>query len=517
MSDRQVQANLPSPGRRRQMRIAALLSLCLVLCYFAVACYVLYIPQHIGAADNGDYWRYAETTGVSGVESFSGDEYPYAYKFYDQWKWLPFTAELLNPLRPQLSNAYPISVVRLFTNLFGDTAVNHYQLWYLSLVCIPLLLFGAYHIFRYCLLAMGKRGAVFLAAGIILVGGSTHLGYLSSFYGESMIYVWLLVLLGCAGSAIIAQKGSVSGKLFCAGAVVAAHMMLTAKGQTIVAYPIWLVVIGFLSWHHFMGGEPKPEKRRKIRNIALLGCIGAALALSGVSCVKLYIWNNDIVSSYNVYNSLLNGVLPIVDDPEEALADLGLDPALAQDSGKSAFDPDLLVPLNSELANETIFAKVGVMDIFKYYLSHPKYLYRVLQTTAEHSAEYSSQLILERYTDANGDVQYRQASKFSFWETIRPYLVPRSFILYVVIYLGLFGLCVVSLVRNRKKPRMRLSVIVFMALMLTGILQFPLPVIGNGTADVEKQLYLFMLSYDLTMLISACWLYTSLKKRFGAS
>jgi hypothetical protein len=503
----------PSPRLQKQLKSATVVSLLLTLCYCVVICCVLYFPQHIGAADNGDYWRYAETAGVNGVESFHDDEYPYMYQFYDQWLWLPFSAELLSPLRPQLSNAYPISMVRLFTNVFGDTAVNHYQIWYLSLVCIPLLLFGVYFIFRFGLLSVGKWGFVFMLAGIFLMAGSTHMGYLHSFYGESMMYVWLVVLLGCACGAIIARKGSISGKLFCVAAAISAHMMLTSKGQSVVAFPVWFVVVLALSWCHFVDKKAPPNNRKKaVNTVLLLGIVGLMI-FSGVSCVKLYNWNSGTISKYNVYNSLLNGLLPLVDDPEETLEELGLDPILAQDTGESGFSSELLYPLHTDEAQKMVFDKVGVMDIFKYYLTHPVYMYRVLQTTAECSAEYKTDLLLERYTGGNGETAYRYADKFAFWQHIRPYIVPRSFLLYAVIYLCLFSVCIYSLIRNRSKPRKRLSALLFMGLMLTGLLQFPLPVIGNGLADPNKQLYLFMLTYDLTMLVTCCWIFIAVRKR----
>jgi hypothetical protein len=84
-------------------------------------------------------------------------------------------------------------------------------------------------------------------------------------------------------------------------------------------------------------------------------------------------------------------------------------------------------------------------------------LYGVLRITAEHSAEYNSQLIPERYTDANGKLQYRQSFKFAFREKLRPYLAPRSFLPYALIYLRLFGTCIRSLIKNRKYSRKRLT------------------------------------------------------------
>ena len=503
-----------APFQAMSSKNAVRISLCLVLCFFAIISYVLYFPSHIAAADNGDYWRYAETTGVYGVESFTDDEYPYAYKFYDQWLWLPFTADILSPLRPQLSNAYPISVVRLATNLFSDTGTSPYQIWYLSLVCVPLLLFGAFHLFKFGLMAIGKWGLLFCVAGIFLLGGSEHLGYLHSFYGESMMYVWTVVLLGTACGSIIAKQGSVSGKALSVAAVVSAHMMLTAKGQSIVAFPFWFVILGLLAWYHFISGEKQADESRRTLNRALMLGVVGIMIVSSVSCVKLYSWNSDIVSTYNIYNSLLNGLLPIVDDPEETLTELGLDPILAQDTGKTAFDQDLTIPLTSAEAQEQVFDRIDVIGILMYYVRHPNYLFRAMEETADYAAAYDSSLLLSRTYDEAGEEQFDEAHKFALWESIRPFLVPRSFLYYVVFYLVMFGVSIYLLVRSRKFPQTRLAVLVFMGLMITGILQFPLPLIGNGVADTSKQLYLFMLSYDLTVLTALGFIFYSVYHRY---
>ena len=44
------------------------------------------------------------------------------------------------------------------------------------------------------------------------------------------------------------------------------------------------------------------------------------------------------------------------------------------------------------------------------------------------------------------------------------------------------------------------------AVLLTGVLQYPLPFLGNGYADTNKQLYLFMLCHDVCMLWAAYFL-----------
>ena len=36
--------------------------------------------------------------------------------------------------------------------------------------------------------------------------------------------------------------------------------------------------------------------------------------------------------------------------------------------------------------------------------------------------------------------------------------------------------------------------------MIIGIIQFPLPIIGNGEADIPKQLFIFNTTFDISLL-----------------
>ena len=69
----------------------------------------------------------------------------------------------------------------------------------------------------------------------------------------------------------------------------------------------------------------------------------------------------------------------------------------------------------------------------------------------------------------------------------------------------MLAVCVLRLCRTEDE-RSRLMTLVFLAVLLTGVLQYPLPFVGNGYADTNKQLYLFMLCHDVCMLWAAYFL-----------
>jgi hypothetical protein len=485
----------------------ALLFFCTIIIYF-----VLFFPCPIGASDNADFERYAAAVGINGIQSLSDDTYPYFYKLYYQWQWLPFSVDILSPFYPKLSNVYPISFIRLVTNILGNTADNPYILWYLSLVCVPLILAAAYQLFRFVFYTIGLSGLWIAVLGMFILLGSVHLCWLHSFYSEAMIFIWLLVTLGSACSTIMSKKGSKLGKVMSVLTLISMHMFVTANSQTVTVYPFWFIaILIFLLFHWTSKGYNEVRIRKWIRRIMLYFLI-VCLLLSGVACVKLYQWNNGVNDRVTLYNSLFTGLLPIVNDPEATLEELGLNPILAQNSGKYGFSSDLIAPPLSRLAETMVFSRINIFGILKYYIQHPSYLYKAMEISSQNARQYDTFLFLQPYTDENGETQYEQhIAKFAFWEKIRPYIVPGNFILYVLIYISLFTCCIITLFRSSKNVKKQMMIVLYIVLMFTGLVQFPMAFLVNGLTNPITQMYLFMLSYDLTILVGIGWAFTALR------
>jgi hypothetical protein len=287
----------------------------------------------------------------------------------------------------------------------------------------------------------------------------------------------------------------------------------------VLAYPIWAAITLYLVAYHWIGQQQNRELRSRVIRTGVVTVTALFMLVTGVGCYKLYKWNNELNEGYTLFNSLFSGLLPIVDDPVETLDELGLDERLVQDVGKSGYAMDLLVIPNSPEGEEMVLSKVDTFDLVKYYITHPKYLYKALDISAVNAKEYFTWLFLEPYVDEYypDEISYRNTFKFPLWEFTRKYVAPGNFLEYAGIYVALFTACIASFVRQRGKPRKRMLCVLFMGMMLTGLIQFPLAYIGNGMADPVKQMYLFMLSFDLTILISIGWIFrtvrSSLKKR----
>ena len=90
------------------------------------------------------------------------------------------------------------------------------------------------------------------------------------------------------------------------------------------------------------------------------------------------------------------------------------------------------------------------------------------------------------------------AARINLWAKLRPHVMPNRLWQYALCFGAAFAYCLVRLRRDRGQRRLFAGLM--LSVLLIGLEQLPLPFIGNGLADTNKQLYLFMLVCDLSIL-----------------
>jgi hypothetical protein len=155
---------------------------------------------------------------------------------------------------------------------------------------------------------------------------------------------------------------------------------------------------------------------------------------------------------------------------------------------------------------EMISSKVNHVKILSFYLRHPQRLLQKLEYAAENGFKLNQGVgNFEKYPG----IEYKRVTKvFSFWGSFKQNVLPHSLLFLAAIYLAAALAIIFECVRSRGTPGR------FMAetagfILLTGMMQFVLPIIGDGDADISKHLYLFNASFDL--LVAAGLTYISAK------
>ena len=465
--------------------------LCLILMVL-----VLYVPR-FGAYSNGDFGRMMDAMGlVHTPENYFHPEAQYQ-KVIERYDYLePYDWTRIRPDRVELTQSWISALMRVLYDLAGvpfSTAVlGIFHLGTLALCLYALVLAVHRH--------LGKKSALVFGLGYgLLFCGSSNMGWFNSLYGEGIAYIGLMLVLAASAMTIEGRRGL--GLLTLAAASV---YLACAKAQYALFAPVLLVWWGILAF--------ATAKNRAARAGTAAGTLLITFLL-GASAVSVYRNNESISSQDTLYSGLLNGILLYADDPETALEELGLDSGLIADKGKHPYLPkeDYYCPPRTEMAEELIYSKVSSTDYLSWYLTHPKAFWRLLNDTAGYSADPMPDLNL--YIGEFNNQPHRQVNKWNLWAEIRPSLIPRYFLGYVVLFGGLVCGSLWTVFRKKSGGKKRLYGALLIVIALLGAIQYPLPMVGNGHSDPVKQLYFFREITDFTYLFLLTWASARMTRR----
>lgn len=462
--------------------------------------YVMFGYPRIGCRNNGDYGRVMDAIGIS-FKTVEDDEES-VNRITEEFYWADFDWSDFIHLEPHLSNVYVASLLRVFCEPMGIP----YNTFYASIIYAVILIFSYWLIFYSLYHLLEKK--IFLATSLAIVFvfmGKMHLGWINSLFGEGVIYVGIVAMVSWMLSIISSPQGKGMWKFI--PMLIFARVFCGAKGQVTVAFPIVLLVTFVMYCYHV---------RRAKWPIKVMATV-VILALSAVLSIesfKLYQNNDDSNAAMNVWQSMFTGLLVISDDPVQTLLDFDMDPNMVVDIGKHAYYPNdeyYIGPLTEEAKTE-LFTKVDTMKLLKYYILHPKYLYRALDHAAESASLRMPDWLL--YLGQRDDEAHDEVGRFSFWEEFRISFAPDRFISYAVIYAIIFVYVLRSLWQKRRTgdKRMQLLKILYLGITAIGIIQYPLSVIGNGFTDNTKQMYLFILCFDFSIIFAILEIYRRIRE-----
>jgi hypothetical protein len=123
-----------------------------------------------------------------------------------------------------------------------------------------------------------------------------------------------------------------------------------------------------------------------------------------------------------------------------------------------------------------------------------------MEVTAKKSMQ-NDKINLGNYERRSGYEFMTSVNRFNLWTKVRGRLLPKT-LWFMIPFYGIFFL--ISFLEYRGTPvgHERRVIELLWSIALMGLLQFPMPVIGNGEADTYKQLFLFNVTYDILILAS---------------
>lgn len=456
-----------------------------IISVIVVFVYAVFVPPVHSVADQGDFERVMRPCGLDFPSDYSF--YDYAVRFFNM-KFTSVDLLLYVPrllfLVPTTTFIFPTATARLICLPFGAFDMRILAgimfLWYAT-VC--------FFIQRKFKIENKFLHYIFLLFFIVVFFNGVNLTILNSLYGQSVMLVSFatVVLFGLyMFENVHDAKNSVI--IFF---TVSSCLLLGSKLQCAVFTPFLIIAVLYVGF--------KSNKR----NLCIVCSI--VLLWHGVGG---YVINGGQLNLDTQYNSVFYGILKDSPNPKQDLIDMGLDEDMAADSGKHAYldKSEYKYPPRSDIMNEKFHSKMSNGKLIKFYITHPLRLVSVMETTAQNA--FTNKINLGTFEKKYGYVPNTSSYRFDLWENIREHL-PKTLFFIIPSY-AIFLL--IGIVMLKKKNRYAVP---FIFVILMGLIQFPMPYIGNGAADISKQLFLFNISFDFGLTVLIYMLFKTVSKKLS--
>lgn len=477
------------PGKRYIFLIFILASL-------TIAAFILFQHPQPGVADQGDFDRIMFASGLELIPESLNEpgfvrflDYPLTEYRIAEHSILRFLLMLVST-----SMAYLISFISLICKLLGQ---DTFKTAYLAVAYLIIYLSALYISLRYLNIKSRLKLVLFCSMVLLVFLDGNYLVWFNSLYGEPMMITSLAIFIAAWVYYIYHRRVLKSDeKLFHKILFIfaTAFLLLGSKLQLLSALPIVLLMLARLVWEN-RGLLKKDE-------IWLFGILYFVLILYPIGFNMV----NRSIYKETQYNAVFYGVLKDSPNPARDLVDLGLNPVLAVDAGKHAFLPReeyrKYVP-HSQLTEEQFYSKMSNTKLVKFYIMHPSRFVQGMRYTA--SQAFTTSTFLGKYSRQYSETPIRKFDRFTLWSSWREHPALKNLVVIMSTYLLALVISLSEYIKHRGEEEIKSKIRLFWAVMAIGLLQFPMPYVGNGQADTAKQLFLFNFVFDFMLVVSACW------------
>lgn len=444
-----------------------------------ILAYILMLRPIIGVADNGDFPR---IMGSTGLQYLTGDYNERYFGFVNR----QYRIGLALPMGGGYfsTEIFMVSIAVMLSQAVVNTGI--FDIRYLSLLYSIIFVIAIFLIIRYNRRRLGAASWLLAGLLVFVFADIGYISYFNSLYGEAVSLVFLLLMMG-------------SGM----------YLVLKDKPQ------LWVLVVFFVSAAFFTGAKIqncpagilaifaglrllKLRGDRSWRRAAVFG-VSALIAVSLIS----YIFVSRDIKVCNKYQTVFFGILKDSPDPAGDLSELGIDPDLAVLAGTNYFMTSYPVDIRSADFKNQLYESVNNIKILGFYLRHPDRFMNKLEVAAQNAFKLKQGF--GNYEKYEG-VAYRQtANIFGLWSDFKMNVLPHSLLFIALFYTGYFSVMAFEYIRRRDaRGRLYLELIGFLG--MTGLMQFVIPILGDGEADLSKHLFLFNVTFDGMFIVAAVYL-----------
>ena len=453
---------------------------------------VLFIKPQVGIADQGDFNRIMTVSGLSLLDSDTSN--PNFIRFYD-YIVTDYKISHIDNVSTTIvgsSLGHLIVLIAYICKVFGQTV---FKTQYLAIVYSTIYILALSIILKSLNIKDKVKFILVSLLTLFIFFDGNYLVWFNSLYGEPMMLVTLLLFIASILNYIHYKyviNGTKKIMLRIVYILLTAFFFLGSKLQVFTSLPFVILIVGKIIW----------DNKHTLNKISIISlCTLLCLVIAYPIGINM---NSDSLSlsKDTQYNSVFYGVLNGSKTPEQDLIDLGLNPDMAIEAGKHTYlstsEYVKYVP-SAEITDQEFYSKISNAKLAKFYLTHPTRLLKGMEYTAS-KAFYTSTSLGKNY-QSYSEIPVSEFYRFTGWSYFRENMLPKNLFFIISIYVIVFLFSLYKYVKNKSNSEIKTKILLLWTIMLIGAIQFPMPFVGNGQADISKQLFLFNFIFDGLLLL----------------
>ena len=461
--------------RRRAVALAVVLSTAAALFF------QLMVPPIVGLSNNGDFEK---IMGIVGLEYPAGTSERGKHFHYATTR-LAFGRRAWWPNGYRTSETLLVRLMMVPARAFGGGRYfdirwiggAHATLFVLFLAVIGIALARS----------LGGAGIVALLAGAFFFSDVGYVGPMNTLYGQEASCVSLFGIVAVLAAAFARKRFT---PLLAAGYLASSVFFMTSKPQEA---PQAAVLAAGALWF----GLPSGGRARALGVLMAAALLGVGFVYSRAISVQMV--------RESLRQAVFDEVLRYSPDPRRDLREIGLDPALADDSARS-----LAIDAARE---ERSLVRLDYSTLVRFYLTHPGRTASILARTARAAMVIRPPAFGDLPESAAKRPRAR-SQRFSTWSHARAKAAAAGPYLLALIFGGAFGLALHSV--RHGDPGSVLGGKIVILLVALGVVDFGVCALLNSHVEIERHLYVFDAITDTLLAIGLAKGWTVLGERLRA-
>lgn len=439
----------------------------------------LFISPCIGMADNGDFYRTISQTNLYHLVKDRDDMFlGYFNKYYG------INQYYTNPGKMLFTTQAIIVKIAVLVDRFL-TKDYIFDIRFLALIYLLVHALGSYFIAKVFTEDLKREWhKIILTLIVVFIFGDTaYIAYFNSFYAEATSLCFFILSIGIFLNMCRFQRFTLINILSFA---VSTFLFLGSKQQL---SPIGALLFILLIRMGFVINN-------RVYKIVSLGLAVFFIAAAGY----LFVGIKGDFDYMNRYHAMTRGILLYENNPEEIIKSFNIDEQYAMLQENIFFEDVPMINPYSEELKEKFFDKYSTFTILGYYLKHPDSLVKMLGYAADNGYDIKPPA-MGNYEKTEGKPFKAQSNFFSLWSNLKKN-IPHGLLLSCIYISSFLWIAINKYIKAFKNKDS--GYILFeegmIYVLLVGLSQIAISIIGAGDADLAKHVFMYNISFDLMVI-----------------